>query len=340
MEKENKKAYPLIIFGAGASFDYIHNTEEDPNKSNYKPPLTKDIFSKKIRGISSSTIDKYEETKPLIGELNSAVRNGKNFEQHLTEVRDRSPKRKGQLTALQYYLHSLFRFISNKYGEQIGNNYEILIEQIKESFPEACFVSFNYDTLFDRSLFPKKEISNINTYIHDNYKLIKVHGSCNWVYEIPFNLSVGDPRQIYEFLIKKPEEVEQISNSEKISIWNSNDPEKGYPAIALPLADKSDSHFVCPKEHLKHLTDAISKTDRILIIGWSSSDPALIKLIRDNLKNPTKLYIVCGTDKNITASVKTNFQGIPLLNVVGQTDSSYFFSDLPNSDYLNSFIAS
>lgn len=330
--------YPVIILGAGASYDYIHRNDVYSSKLPYQPPLTKDLFSPRIREIAKGIIDENRSIINLVGELNSALRAGKDFEEYLLEVRDRNLERKKQVISFQYYLHDLFQLISKNYGEQIGNNYEILVGRIKESFDEACFVTFNYDTLLEQSLFPEKKVSNIRTYISSPYKLVKVHGSCDWVYSPP-SMEMGILHEsVYEFLIDNPDKAKLISSRKeiiKVETKRTGD----YPAIAVPIAGKDKSEFICPTEHTNQLTEALSKTDRILLVGWAAGDPALIQLIKEHVKCPVDMYLVCGSTTRHIDAIREKFNDVGLITIKETRDNAFTFSEFLNNHDCDQFMS-
>lgn len=328
-------AYPLIVFGAGASKDYIADADLDQGKLSYEPPLTKDLLSHRIQLLSTAITKNYPEYKPLIGEMNSALRAGKDFEEHLLELSGKGPNRKRQIIAFQYYLRNLFQMISAGYGGQTGNNYEILIGQLKESFDEACFVTFNYDTLLEQSLFPGENNSDIQQYVSGAYKLIKIHGSCDWSYSTPDDVSHEISGDIYQHLIKNPESAELISAHKVITKGNAG---QELPAIAIPIAGKDESTFVCPSNHAEQLTEAVSKTDRILLVGWAARDPAFIRILKENISRPVDLFIVCTHLTNVIDAIQQKFDDIEFITVKEIQGDALTFSKFMNSPGCDEFM--
>ena len=330
--------YPVIILGAGASYEYIHDQDVYQSKRHYRPPLTKQLFSPRIREIAKGIIAEYPRIIKLFGELNSALRAGKDFEDYLLEVRDRSLERKKQIISFQYYLHDLFQLISKNYGGQVGNNYEILVERIKESFDEACFVTFNYDTLLEQSLFAEKNVSDIRTYISSPHKLIKVHGSCDWVYSTPSNVRERILDEgVYKVLIDNPDLAEIINSHKGITVETQHSDD--YPAIAIPIAGKDESDFVCPTEHTNKLIEALSKTDRIILVGWAARDPALIQLIKEHVNCPADMYLVCGATTRTIDAIRKRFNDVSLITIKETRDNAFTFSDFLNSRDCDAFMS-
>lgn len=330
--------FPVVILGAGASFDYIHENEVDTTKLKFRPPLTRELFSTRIRTIAKATILEHPSITNLFGEINSGLRAGKDFEEYLREVRGRSVEREKQIISLQYYLHDLFQLISKNYGQQIGNNYGILVQRIIESFDEACFVTFNYDTLLEQSLFPDQNISDIGTFISGPHKLVKVHGSCDWVYSTPSDLKERTLDEgIYQFLIDNPDSAESIRGDKNIIVETQSS--DYYPAIAIPIAGKDESDFVCPTEHTSQLIEALSKTDRILVVGWGAGDPALVKLIRKHVNIPVDMYLACGGQTRTIDAIKGKFKDMDLVTIKETRSNAFTFSEFLNNQDCDSFMA-
>lgn len=299
-------SYPLIILGAGASFDYVAEIRE-AKKAVFLggPPLTKDIFDKRFEEI----IHKYSEVKDLASSVLASLRGGESFEKILSRIKEKSqenPQRLKQLVDFELYLQDLFKQISNQHGNQTGSNYRALVQEINDGFKKACIVNFNYDLLLEEAL--NGEITDdLHSYINGNIKIIKVHGSCDWVYPVDDLLNdIDDPRK---FLLENPLFTEGRKNAKEQRIYRRND--YGYtiskdgitkrftycPAIAVPLYGKDG--FICPQTHVDVLDRALTEVDRILIIGWAANDQYLIDLIKDKIKRPIGVTVVAGNKNEV-----------------------------------------
>ena len=328
-------SYPLIILGAGASFDCVPEIRH-ASKERFRPPLTKNLFDKQFEDI----INKYSEVKDLASSILASLRGGDNFEKILSDIKEKSqknPDRLKQLVDFEMYLQDLFKQISNEFGNQTGSNYGALIQEINDGFKRACIVNFNYDLLLEEIL--KERITeDLNSYVNGNIKVIKVHGSCDWVYPIYDDFDdIKDPRK---FLLENPLFTEQCrkEKSQKISrkkgyvIFNQVRKKFLYcPAIAIPLYGKDG--FVCPKSHIDVLERSLLEVDRILIIGWAANDPHLINLIKDKIKRPIGITIVAGNKNEINDIFgkfsEPNFQRAAELvgfsNFMGSKECKTFF---------------
>lgn len=68
-----------------------------------------------------------------------------------------------------------------------------------------------------------------------------------------------------------------------------------FPAIAIPLETKKE--YECPTEHVQALEECISKTDKLLIIGWKAAEEHFVKLLAEGLrKEIPKMIVSSGRD--------------------------------------------
>lgn len=77
------------------------------------------------------------------------------------------------------------------------------------------------------------------------------------------------------------------------SIKNPVDPSTNcplVPAIAIPMEQKTETHFVCPPNHIKQLRRAISETDWLLVIGWRENEEHFLSLWND--KSPALRHVL------------------------------------------------
>jgi len=306
-------SFPLIIVGAGASYDFMDKSKFPESKvfqnklDQYQPPLTNSLFN------TENFLDIIDEYQPHISALASYINNkiagGKySFEDCLTDIKNNkiksNPDLYNQLVSLKFYLAELMFQVSENYFKSV-NNYVDLIQQIKNNGGNACFVSYNYDLLLEKSLnFDKLE--NTNRYIGNPIDLIKIHGSCNWFYRRRVN-SWGESKSCYDLALAAAQNiVENEDYGKEIVILNSKKCKNMYseeydpmscitylPALALPINNKDN--YVCPESHIDSLKNRIDFADRIIIIGWRAADSFLIDLLNDKIKNKLiPIAIVCG----------------------------------------------
>lgn len=273
--------YPLIILGAGASYDYVIGGDG--------LPMTNQLVDSNF--INSEISSRYKEVEDLLSDLSGAIRlNDKGFEERLTEIKNESgdkKHRKDQFNALKFYLRDLFLSFLKNFAN--FNNYKSLIGHINDwSGGKVCIVNLNYDTFFEKSY--NKKINKMQDYIDGDLKIFKIHGSCDWthVYRKDDTARIYDIKDGYDLLKSVDytgEEIYYTDGIDNLKFFK-------IPALAIPIMEKQD--FICPKNHIKLLKEQLGEVDRILIIGWSAKDPAFIELIEKNLKNLSKVAIVAG----------------------------------------------
>jgi hypothetical protein len=287
----------LVILGAGASYDSVPSRPPDSFKSlPFRPPLANELFAD--RPLFVASMDKFEKCKPIIPYLQN-LREGQTVEHLLEGLQAEAeirPERGRQLLAVKYYLHvMLWQCEHNWNAEAIGiTNYLTLLDQIEQwrrPDERVCFVTFNYDILLDRVM-PTVgvKISEIADYIkHDTYKLIKIHGSINWAREVntPLDNVEGNPwTRAYQIIDRFPE----IEVSRRYCIVTECPVSTGgriplYPAIAIPVETKTESHFECPDDHMAALKAFLPEVKKILIVGWRGMEAHFVKILKEHLKS-------------------------------------------------------
>lgn len=291
--------HPVIILGAGASHDYIDSRDQVKN-SQYRPPLTKDLFNTKN---FEAIITEFREVGKLTGDILYAVRGGQDLESFLLTIREKAlagkSHRQQQLVALMFYLHKLFQKVTDNYGDQSANNYHRLINQIQDNSGDATIITFNYDSLLEQSIVNLSQLSDLQSYLKGPIKVIKLHGSCDWVFyfEATWPEHIKDAGGIYKFLLQNYKTLDERSKQEQeIHIKREYEQSSGgrpryyYPAIAIPLPNKHA--FVCPDDHVKVMKKSLSQANKILIIGWKAGDENLIKIFEEIISHPVEVTIV------------------------------------------------
>lgn len=336
-------SYPLIIFGAGASFDYIHPRQASGVLEGFKPPVTDDLFRRNFNDIMNNFV----EMGDLPGTVETVVTSGGNLEELLSELvlkTPQNPDRKKELVAFRFYLQKLFQEISENYGNRPPNNYNGLIGIIKDNFKEACIVNFNYDLLLEEAL---RIGGSIKSYVDDSIKVIKVHGSCDWVYcfKPPYEIDDKDLMEPYDFLVANPDYFDKLATKidrdkyvmkdcieREYKEVRNNELIYYYPAIALPLPHKDS--FLCPNSHVDELEKAMQQTDRIAIIGWKAGDSKLIEMMKQHITKETPVAIVAGHQEDCNF-IKDKLTDLPFVfeierigfsNFVGSSDCNKFFA--------------
>jgi len=311
--------YPLIIFGAGASLDSFDTFSRFENIKSinllkWVPPLTNNIFD---RTKFEHILERYPEANQLAVE-DFRVSNEFSLEDLITNTliirAVKNPIWYKRLISFRFYLQHLFSGVSRNFFH-LTNNYGRLISLINEHSKErACFVNFNYDLLFERHLNHIAYTSNIDNYVQGSFKVIKIHGACNWIRSVGFgDTNDADFKNGKEFSLDNAEDIllSEISDTTQLNLpeimtdspdWDYFDPiNDGFPAhqdrvkyyvpdLALPMQGKRN--YVCPKKHIDILEKEMELIDRVIIIGWKAGDDFLINLMKTKLRPNTPIIVV------------------------------------------------
>jgi hypothetical protein len=315
--------HPLIILGAGASHDYIPDSDRTRD-ARYKPPLADGLCDPRIFTEIVGR-EKYPHAQALIADLRASTQQGVNLETHLGIIRDRAEaihdeNRKRQLVDFEFYLQDLFQKISDNYGQQPTNNLAVLTNYLrdftKNESQAVGIATFNYDLLAEQCLgieVANDPLDSLRPYISGLIKLIKLHGSCDWMYIFGKNIAgpsydtwLADP-----FSQPLPGADWAIIRTRSSSIRHGDDNVSLRPAVAIPLPDKHG--YVCPPSHIKELAGLLNQTNAILIIGWSAGDEHLIKTMEEQIRNQTKVTIV-SRDTNSAQGIKEKLHHIKNLS--------------------------
>jgi hypothetical protein len=188
-------------------------------------------------------------------------------------------------------------------------NYATLIDQIRHfntntTGDPVCLVSFNYDLLLDRAVFPSGNTQPLERHFegHAMFNLFKPHGSVDWArfmagpkgtkyveashrprfFEPP--ASQGPrfaPENIIEQAPNLSGEYVRANATDAHQIYNFNWPI--VPAIAIPVQTKTEDTFEWPDSHRKYLEELLPQVTQILIIGWQGKEAHFLKLLREKL---------------------------------------------------------
>lgn len=106
-----------------------------------------------------------------------------------------NPERLKQLTAVRYYLQDIIRRCQDNWlGRGRGiTNYSSFLDEVEGwrqslSINEIFLVTFNYDTILEEALAGDSRCQfragGMRDYVIGTYKVIKPHGSINWMHHI------------------------------------------------------------------------------------------------------------------------------------------------------------
>lgn len=344
--------YPLIILGAGASFDFLRREDyptTDIDLDWWIPPLTNRLFDgTKFQSI----ITKYGEMNEIVGYIRGKLRNNSNitFEEVLTKLFQeriqQNPSLYKSFIALLFYISELFGTISKKYYRS-HNNYDSLRLILSLNGGRAVFVNFNYDLLLEQS-FSKSNVQHIDDYLSDPFPIIKIHGAYNWFWTRLVNAFEGEKKGSYEISINGAQYIFEPGEAKSqwiLGIHNTSNPQNiraqvrdpltayaSHPALALPLFGKNN--FVCPQSHIDFLKRKLKEIDRIVVIGWKLGDPFLRNLIVEELKvRSIPIALIGGKNAKIVFDTleKEFEENIKTINAFG-------FSDFVSSDSGEKFL--
>jgi len=269
-----------VIFGAGASHGCID--EETSRKASWvhQPPISQSLFSEDYLGRQQMY-----KIKDLAHSLNTHAYHENSIEEVLDEIYLQKGRVK-EMIGVRFYLEDLFSEISRNFLNNRASHFTSLIRHLEDFAKEipVTFATFNYDTLLEQamaSVIPSYKFVQMDDYLSPNgrYKLVKLHGSCNWRYSLSEPLKIraqffkkNNKEKRFEFALNDID-FNKLSN-ENIFVCNDHDLDSDYspPAISLPITSKDTSSFVCPKSMLDHLGSALEKTSYLIVIGWKGQE--------------------------------------------------------------------
>lgn len=324
--------YPLIILGAGASFDSLEDHSQfgarEAELDNWKPPLTNEIFD---RARFSLILDKNPEAKYLDGET-YRIKKDFSLEDLMNDILNNEapsyPVWYRRIMSFRFYLQELFSEATKKYFDK-RNNYNRLLSEIRRNAGNrACFVNFNYDLLLERNIFDVENMTDVDDYMSGNIKVLKIHGACNWFRSIGRGYKTDrDFKNGKDYSIENAQTIFQSENGNGIidinlsrptiknipSNWEfyepvphgsgfSDDEVKYFvPDIALPIHKKRD--FVCPVPHIEIFKKEFQKTDRVIIIGWKATDESLLNILKEYLGNRPVIVVSHNSSNEIAERI-------------------------------------
>jgi hypothetical protein len=312
----------LVIVGAGASYDssidYPLSYSPVPIKTtdqiqvdSQRPPLANQLFDR--RPDFAGAAEELPKCLTIIDELRRRPQD-RSVEQALEKLREAAvgyPEGQRQLVSIRFYLQWIILRSQLRWNGAISSatTYRVLLGRIDRQMKgeEVCFVTFNYDTLLEEAFISLgKKFVTIDDYVsNSDYKVIKPHGSINWVREITSTMQVsptysvgvandlidaGDklkPSEKYHLLAPQYDTGLPLS---AVRIQGTDKYQAALPAIAIPLEKKDE--YECPKEHVNALVDCISKADKLLIIGWKAAEENFMEQLAKGIRKSIPKMVV------------------------------------------------
>jgi hypothetical protein len=309
----------LVIFGAGASYDSVQLTAADTlvtaDRFTTRPPLAKELFHPERPLFVEAAFD-WPECAGLIGEIRASVSAGTGveiaLERFVEYAAEGDPGAIRGLLAMRYYLVQVITRCAQGWSRSHGNvtNYRVLFDQLERwrwrHEDKGLLVTFNYDWLLDAALGSSgRSLDSIDAFVsRDDYRLIKAHGSIDWMRD----LGIVPARSPHAMIDLAPE-IDFTSG--KIVTGSVDGLTGAVPAIAIPTQTKTS--FECPPEHIEALEEWLPEVDRILIIGWRAQERHFLDLCKRHLApNPNvEVLVVSGSPESASATISTLTEHLP-----------------------------
>jgi len=220
------------------------------------------------------------------------------------------PRRHNQLTAIRYYLQTMLENCLDNWENATRGvtNYKALLDVIEHRVRgPKILVSFNYDTLLEEALGSTVgvRIRDLSDYVKSDYKIVKIHGSINWVHKIE-----GPPIDVK----RSPEAVsaEVIDRASALKINGSFylvhrhhipvlDDKPTIPALSIPVASKSD--YEAPSEQTRALTECLPEVDRVVVIGWRGSEVLFSETLASVAGKNRPRFMVISSNRESAADI-------------------------------------
>ncbi len=292
----------MVIFGAGASCDSAPSEPlENIGGLQWRPPLADELFDMRRFG---HVINHFTRAKEVITHLLPKIGERVNVENVLEKLQNKAragdKERDRQLAAVQFYLQAMLTQCTWRWKATTNDvtNYGTLIGEVRDLKQPACLVTFNYDTLLEEAVardpLSRLRFTAMSDYVASDYKVIKFHGSVNWVHEVMGrvdNLRGQNQLQIAtEIINRRPDLV--ISGEYEIVFPTLDDINAGFPiaksgekavipALAVPVEHKPGDEI--PSEHRKVFDECLPQITKILVIGWRANESRFLKNLAEGI---------------------------------------------------------
>jgi hypothetical protein len=287
----------LVIFGAGASYDFARNS--------VGIPITKDLFTQHNNFYSQALNGRYgRRAQAIIDEIIEKFQSDAatfSLEDTLSAYQRRSQtsiRSKQALLGFRFFLCDLIQLYQHnaRSSSPFSNNYVRMLRKLQswqeESSLPINLVTFNYDTLLDtacETIFQvdfensPQSYATLNSYIdNEDVKLFKPHGSVNWVRNVD---RYGD-----EDLISEVSSAEINLSRYALDFKDKESDSVQLPALSIPFKDEKE--FEWPDTHKGAFLDSLEGVEKVFLIGWKAAEPHFTKLIKDRINRDAKWIIV------------------------------------------------
>lgn len=307
----------MVILGAGASHDCADANTATQVNNDFRPPLAKDIFSRRFDGI----LTRYPAVTARLDELRTQLGDNGNFERIFRTLLESAARhRKFWPLQIPLYLRELFWSISLDYVRG-SSKFDTLVRQtLESSFEEVMFVNLNYDLFLENALenYDYHHFTDLDSYVPSakKWRYVKPHGSVNWarlLENCPADSSGWfDPSQL--------QEMPALSPKLQLIMWNRHSgdfyiPRGGpagylYPQIVLPT--DQPKNFTCPETHSDQARTFARNCQHFLAIGFSGRDDDVIDLFQDAPGDSHWLIVSKGDARTIAGRIASRVEGLKL----------------------------
>lgn len=342
-----------VLIGAGASYDcYDRDTGTFGIDDHWRPPLVNELFDP--RATFAGVLRHYPKAEALSGEIRLRLRDSKDnqwlpLEQLLKEAANASHLAvRRRYWEVPYYLQELIGEVGARFFQFGRPLYHQLLVDIAEAlavghYTSVLFLTVNYDLLLDREieLLFDHRFRQMGHYIsHNQWKLVKLHGSVNWGFRFAPGI-VNDREECLAALSAMVEEPTPQKDGIFILENHQTYCHGGYfihPAIAVPIAGKSG--FLCLDDIANAARENIARSTDFLILGCRMADEDVLDLF-GAVAQVNRIKIVdAGLESSldILHRMADHCRAFRPLNNRGECLSKSGFSDFVTSGELRAFL--
>jgi hypothetical protein len=325
----------MVIFGAGASYDSAQSRRTAIG-TRWRPPLAKDLFLDPHDDYGD-IVRRYPKLTHILPYLREPSNDS--VEQVLETLQEQGkddPESQREFASVRFYLCELITKITEDWSAKTNGvtNYAPLIKDIlrfNNPSEQVCLITFNYDLLLERALYTfdfKRLAPAEQLDAHPILKLFKLHGSIDWSRLVC--LPEGT-RLTPQHLIDRADTI-QVSDDFVLAnaTWPHDMHRFGkplFPAIAIPIQNKSDQYFECPHPHRAYLAKMLQDVTKILIIGWQAREAHFLQMLRHPHLPNLRHVMVVGADGTDAGRTLKYFGEEIKLSVLYQNVSHGGFTD-------------
>ncbi len=295
----------LVIFGAGASYDSCSSLRvSGTGVEHERPPLADQLFN--ARPQFRAALSQFPKGRYVVSRLENPLP-GSTVEHELELLQAQAkddPERPRQIASIRFYLRLMLWECVKRWLDEAGQvtNYMQLMDSIRHNQHqnETLLLTFNYDTMLEHALEGMgSRFRSFDDYVNGPYKLIKLHGSVNWVHNVTTrldNIANTDERYVTQELIERAAEL-QFGDMEIVDAPVSRIGDKAFfPALAIPTETKAS--YECPEDHVEKLAAHLEKVTEIIVVGWRAEEKTFLHLLASKLMGTVpKIVIVAGSNQ-------------------------------------------